>query len=76
MDNTDAVSEKILSFPGGAPAWGFGLGGFGSNFGYDGEGMGFGLGNFGIGGFGFDCDYVEWVSPCLLYTSPSPRDRS
>ena len=28
-----------------------------------------------IGGFGWEAFWGGWFSPCLLYTSPSPRDR-
>jgi hypothetical protein len=53
------------------PAWqdkaGFGMAGFNmSDFGYDGAAaIGFAKGIFGFGGFGFDVDTIEWISPAL-----------
>lgn len=65
IDTTAINSSPIYNFPPNTPAWGFGLGGFGDLFGYDGEGIGFGMGNFGVGEFGFDCDYVTWKSAAM-----------
>ncbi len=62
IDYTNTFGDKIENFPSGAGNWGFGLGGFGETFGYDGEGLGFGIGSFGVGEFGFDADYVEFKS--------------
>ena len=54
--------QPIYNFPPGAPRWGFGLGAFGDCFGYDGTGIGFGIGGFGEGAFGFGADDVVWTT--------------
>ena len=52
--------------PGAEGKIGFGLGKFGETaFGFDGPGMGFGIGCFGLGYFGIGADWVTFTTPPL-----------